>query len=252
MLTLVYFVRYCLPRKNERGISGAAILDSCPDTSQPDVINDLRLVKEAMHAGLHVTRRGSADNTWDIWQQFCESLHCDPYLQTIHDPIPLLQIFAHRYRTGALAPSGSTVHSRTVEGALRSIGQTLATLGSQDPRLQPSGKLNLHLARQLTSYKKADPPPTRVKPIPFPIIAHTANISYISNTPKGQTIADMLILGFFFLLRPGEYMFTTNPEAAPFQLQDAHFLINDRRLNYLTCAEQELLAVNFIALEFTS
>jgi len=205
-----------------------------------------------MQTGLHATRRGSANTTWDIWHEFCESLHCDPYLQTIDDPIPLLQIFAHRYRTGTLAPSGSIVRSRTVEGALRAVGQTLATLGCQDPRLQSSGKLDLRLARQLTSYKKADPPPTRVKPIPFPIIAHTAHIAYLSNTAKGHTIADMLILGFFLLLRPGEYAYTNNPEAAPFRLQDTHILINDRRLNNLQCTEHELLAVNYIALEFTS
>jgi hypothetical protein len=205
-----------------------------------------------MHTGLHATRRGSANTTWDIWHEFCESLHCDPYLQTIDDPIPLLQIFAHHYRTGILAPSGSNVRSRTVEGALRAVGQTLATLGCQDPRLQSSGKLDLRLARQLTSYKKVDPSPTRVKPIPFPIIAHTAHIAYLSNTAKGHTIADMLILGFFLLLRPGEYTYTTNPEAAPFCLQDTHILINDRRLNHLQCTEQELLAVNYIALEFTS
>ncbi len=72
-------------------------------------------------------------------------LYLDPYLQQIEDPILLLQVFAHRYRTGALAPSGTTVRSRTVEGALCSIGQALATLGSRDPRLQPSGKLDLRL-----------------------------------------------------------------------------------------------------------
>jgi hypothetical protein len=55
----------------------------------------------------------------------------------------------------------------------------LATLGSPDPRLQPSGKLDIRLSRQLSAYKKEDPPPARVKPIPFPIIAHTAQLAYI-------------------------------------------------------------------------
>jgi hypothetical protein len=94
----------------------------------------------------------------------------------IYDPISLLQIFAHRYRTGVMAPSGSPVKSRMVEGALRAIGQMMATLGCPDPRLQPSGKLDLRLSRQLTAYNKLDPTPTRVKPIPFPIIAQTAEL----------------------------------------------------------------------------
>jgi len=61
----------------------------------------------------------------------------------------------------------------------------------------------------------------------------------------------MLILRFFLLLRPGEYAFTTNPEAAPFRLQVTHILINDRHLSHLMCTKQDLLAVNYIALEFT-
>jgi hypothetical protein len=179
-------------------------------------------------------------------------LYLDPYLQQIADPILLLQVFAHRYRTGALAPSGTKVRFRTVEGALCSIGQALATLGSSDPHLQPSGKLDLRLSRQLSAYKKEDPPPTRVQPIPFPIIAHTAHLAYTAHTLHGAAIANMLLLGFFFLLRPGEYAHTNNPDAAPFRLTDSHLLINDRRLNNTTCTEDKLLAVNYIALEFTT
>jgi hypothetical protein len=115
------------------------------------------------------------------------------------------------------------------------MGQAFASLGSLDPRLTSSGKLDLRLSRQLSAYKKQDPPPTRVKPIPFPILAQTANLCY-----------------FFFLLRPGEYAYTPNPEAAPFRLTDVHLLIHNRRLHPLTASAQELEQVNYIALEFTT
>jgi hypothetical protein len=160
--------------------------------------------------------------TWDIWADFCMQLYCNPDLAYIDDPIPLLQLFAHRYRTGALAPSGAQDHSRTVEGALCAVGQVFASLGHSDPRLTASGKLDLRLSRQLTAYKKQDPPPTRVKPIPFPILAQTAALCRRANTAQSNTIADMLFLGFFFLLRPGEYAYTTNENAAPFRLCDVH------------------------------
>jgi hypothetical protein len=117
------------------------------------LLRNLRLFKEATYNGLHATRRGSADTTWDIWHEFYELLHCDPYLETINDPIPLLQIFAHRYRTGTLAPSGANVRSRTVEGALRAVGQMLATLGCQDPPLQSSGKLDSHPIKRQTHHR---------------------------------------------------------------------------------------------------
>jgi hypothetical protein len=62
----------------------------------------------------------------------------------------------------------------------------------------------------------------------------------------------MLILGFFFLLRPGEYAATDNLDSTPFRFQDVHLLINAHRLHPFTATEGELNQVNFIALEFTN
>jgi hypothetical protein len=42
------------------------------------------------------------------------------------------------------------------------------------------------------------------------------------NTPKAHAIADMLLLGFFFLLCPGEYANSNNPEPTPFRLNNVH------------------------------
>jgi hypothetical protein len=61
----------------------------------------------------------------------------------------------------------------------------------------------------------------------------------------------MLTLGFFFLLRPGEYAYTDNEEAAPFRICDVHLLRNNFRLNPYTCTEVELSAATHVALEFT-
>jgi hypothetical protein len=61
----------------------------------------------------------------------------------------------------------------------------------------------------------------------------------------------MLALGFFFLLRPGEYAFTPNPDAVPFRLCDVHLIFHNKRLNPLTCAEEELDLTHYVGLEFT-
>jgi len=62
----------------------------------------------------------------------------------------------------------------------------------------------------------------------------------------------MLILGFFFLLRPGEYAWTDNPDAAPFRLCDIHLINNNVRLDPNTCTEEQLNSATFVALEFTT
>jgi hypothetical protein len=65
-------------------------------------------------------------------------------------------------------------------------------------------------------------------------------------------MGDMLLLGFFFLLRPGEYAWTENVDAAPFRLANVHLIYNNTRLDVLQCTEQQLLTTDFVALEFTT
>jgi hypothetical protein len=185
-------------------------------------------IREATTRGINHQRQNANNATWHIWVQFCISLHCDPELANIAGPIPLLQIFAQRYRLGTIAPSGSPVRSRTVEQALCAVGQAFATLGYPDPRLSVSRKLDFRLSRQLSAYSKEDPPPTRVKPIPLPVIGYAADMCRLTNTAYSHAIADMLLLRFYFLLRPGEYAFTNNLDASPFRLCDVHLLINTR------------------------
>jgi hypothetical protein len=125
-------------------------------------------------------------------------------------------------------------------------------MGFQDPRLQPSGKLQFHLSRQLAAYNKHDPPPSRVKPIPSSILLQTISTLRLSTHPRSMTMADMLTLGFYFLLRPGEYAMTTNPDSTPFRLQDVHLCIGQQCLPHLTCPVTSLDASSFVCLEFTN
>jgi hypothetical protein len=139
-----------------------------------------------------------------------------------------------------------------VGDALRAIGQTMAHMGLDDPRLTPSGKLDLRLSRLLTAYNKADPPPARVKPIPLMLLRHTCALHRQSQHPLGHAAADMLTLGFYYLLRPGEFANTDNPESSPFRLQDVHLMVGCRRLNHISCPKHALHATTFAFLEFTN
>jgi hypothetical protein len=202
-------------------------LETCDPSGILGIRDELYAIKQAARHGISQSCIGGNDIAWNTWVPFCHSLHQDPWLQHIEDPLPLLQIYAARYCVGTLAPSGSPVKARTVEAALRAVGQTYTALGYSDPRLQHSGKLDFRLQQQLQFYKKADPPPHRVKPIPLQIIHHAISLCYQAATPSTDTIAHMLILGFFFLLRPGEYAYTDNEDAAPFRLCDFHLIHNN-------------------------
>jgi hypothetical protein len=229
-----------------------AILDACHPSQRASLQLEFQLIRETTQAGITRSRQNGNDNTWTLWESFCVDLYIDPELVGIDDPIPLLQLFTQQYRRGIIAPSGSAVRSRTVEGALRAVGQAFSTLGCPDPRLTVGGKLDLRLSRQLSAYKKQDPPPHRVKPIALPVIGYAADMCRLAHTPYANALADMLLLGFYFLLRPGEYARTSNPDASPFRICDVHLMINDRCLHPYHANDAELSRVNFVGLEFTN
>ncbi len=74
----------------------------------------------------------------------------------------------------------------------------------------------------------------------MPILRHAITLARMGNTPASAAVADLITLAFFFLLRPGEYIFTSNADAAPFRLQNLHLIVINHRLNHFRCTEQEL------------
>ena len=76
----------------------------------------------------------------------------------------------------------------------------------------------------------------------------------VENSPAALAAAQCLVYGFFFLLRPGEYLGapTANVHSALFRLQDVQFWIGSRALSALTCPPSDLLASTFVCLTFTS
>ena len=61
----------------------------------------------------------------------------------------------------------------------------------------------------------------------------------------------MIILAFFFLLRPGEYT-NSQSDTTPFKLEDVQVFIGRRCLDLGTCTEADLSSVTFISLTFTN
>lgn len=213
---------------------------------------DWGAVQEATARRVSRQRTASAHSSWQLWEQFCTSLNLSPY-RLARDPIPLLQLFAQRYRTGSIAPGRHAVRSRTVEDALRAVGQAYAGMGAPDPRLNTHGDVDFRLTTLFQSWKKDDAPPVRVKPLPLSVVARVwAHAQLESCRMAAQAAADCLVLGFYFLLRPGEYLGAPkHPTGGPlFRLRDVQLWIGSRSLDTLTCPLSELLAATFVCLTF--
>jgi hypothetical protein len=211
----------------------------------------LRLAQEDVTHGVVSSRAKAATAHWHKWDAFCTEIGVDPTLCQVEDPIPYLQVFAYRFRTGRINTTRRKVRRKTVESALCSIGQTFASVGSPDPRYTPQGNLDFRLKRMLSCYSKQDPPPNRVKPIPVPILRYIMAQAHLAQDPVNMALADMICLAFFFLLRPGEYTGTAS-ETQPFAVQDVELYLGDLKLNKATATTDQLLAATFVTLEFTT
>jgi hypothetical protein len=103
----------------------------------------------------------------------------------------------------------------------------------------------------ISKWKKEDPPPHRVKPIPIQVIRRLAFISMNSTCELTKCTTDMIIIAFFFLLRPGEYTNSAS-DTTPFTIADVQLFIGGRRLHIPTSTDAELLTATFASLTFTT
>lgn len=210
---------------------------------------DLRISQAAVRRGVVVGSQQRIDRHWTAWTSYCADVGVDPTLAAIRDPIPYLQVFATRYRR-RLGPSGNPVRASTVSDALRSVGQTLASMGAADPRLSATGAIDFRLHRQLRSYSRTDTPPSRVKPIPIQIIRHLVHDTVGGPAPD-QAVSDMIVIAFFFLLRPGEYTGTTNDDT-PFRLRDITLSIGSHPFDHANAPMDVLQSADGVSLTFTT
>jgi hypothetical protein len=188
-----------------------------------------------------------------LWEKFTLESNLDPFLCTCSDPVPIIQVFAQRYRDGRIATKGNPVWSGTVEDAVRAVGQAFTHLGDPDIRKDLFGEIDFRISRLFTCYKKEDSPPSRLKPVPIIIVMFILSHDNADTTiPEDRrAIADLICIAFYFLLWPGEYTGTTSDDA-PFRLKDVEFHVNDLALDTLQAPLSQLAAATTVSLTFTT
>jgi hypothetical protein len=116
-----------------------------PPTTRHTALDDYRAALRDMRHGVSASRCRADITAWGKWNAFTAWLGVSADLSDVYDPIPILQIFAHRVRSGILAAKGQPIKKRSVEQYLRSVGQIFSSVGGQDPRLYQLGKLKFCL-----------------------------------------------------------------------------------------------------------
>ena len=121
---------------------------------------------------------------------------------------------------------------------------------NRDPRYGVSGKLHVVLRQQYRAYSKDDPPPERVKPIPLQLLRHTVNCLQCDGLSRAM--ADLLVIGMFFLLRPGEYCYNKDGDNFPFRMQDVSFDIAGVQTNATVIPLPSLDTAALVLMRFTN
>jgi hypothetical protein len=201
-------------------------LETCAPHARDDLARDLDAAWDAI-ASATVDDRLQAKN-WEHWMEYCSDARRDPYLQDSSSTIQqhLLIGFAARNRRGYYG-RGLQVGAQTPETALRHVAQTIVLAGYPDPRrLYGSTGLDLPFSRLLKSYKATDPAPKPQLALPIRAIICVVNFYRAKQTLVASTVADLLTIAFFFLLRPGEYAMTSarsKTRTVQFRRQDIRF-----------------------------
>ena len=192
---------------------------------------DLRLAEETSITSVTPKRAQTKDTHWRIWEAYCTSLGIDKYFRGVGQQLPILQVFASRLRSGQISPSGIALRVGSVCDYVSTAGEEISRMGpeNRDPRYGVGGKIHVVLRQQYKSYSNDDPPPERVKPIPLQLLQHVVN--RLQKGEYARALADLLIIGFFFLLRPGEYCHNSDGDNDPFRLEDVSFDVDGCAVN---------------------
>ena len=185
-------------------------------------------------AALVPKTRAARDSVFQDWSAFCQTHGCTPSLSNVplqETKLAYLLVYALRRRRQASAQTGKPVRAGTVEDALLAVGQGIAALGCPDPRKEAPGSLRNHPL--LTSFLRAlsdqDDPQTRSHPINVTILRRVPDILDLHHRLHGSAnrcARDLCIIGFYWLLRPAEYLATTSHgRSQAFRLADVAFIV---------------------------
>lgn len=79
--------------------------------------------------------------------------------------------------------------------------------------------------------------------------AQVFHLASQDDTPPQNSAATVcLVIGFYFLLRPGEYL--SMPRPSQFCFRNVHFWIGSRALDHASCPDADILAPTFVILTF--
>lgn len=176
------------------------------------------------------TTRSQQASRWEKWREYCSALNLDSHLIGVKSPESILQVFLIRVRRGAYNKGNERVRAGTVAQYLSAISKEIIRMVDETERTSAIAPNSVHhsLRELFKGFARDDPLPNRVWPVNGRILQELCSMACPPTFQLDQwrRIQDMCVIGFFFLLRPGEYAkpLSSDAKAKPFRVEDVYFL----------------------------
>ena len=177
-------------------------------------------------------------------------------IRSHEDKLAYILVFALRYRRHG--QTNRSVRAGSVDKALVAVGQGIADLGELDPRKESRGSKHFHPVYRafLQRLQDEDDPASRVYPANVTILRSMYDCLDTDHAVEGvtnQVTIDLCIIGFYWMLRPAEYLQATTPEARSqaFRLCDINLTIDGHVHPGHTAPLNDVNRVAFATLTFT-
>lgn len=162
---------------------------------------------EAIAYGTTHQASQTCNRYWKHWTNYCSNFHkLDPFLTSVPkvDRSIILTAFAARVRTGAYG-RGHQVKVSSVQDAIAAITTTAKLVGQQSPAYEMEGEYILPLKRCIEGFRRQDPPSIPQLAVPNSVPHEAFDFGSKSQCPFQFAQGCLAVIGFYFLLRSGEY-----------------------------------------------
>ena len=182
-------------------------MGAIPFSTKIAFTRDIILAGDAIDAGVVASTTWTREKYWKAWCSYANSVNINPLLT---DTIPIIRdmvltAFAARVRQGYYG-NGNTIKVQSVTDAMAAISKTIELAGYRSPVYRADNKYNLSIERAVEGWRRDDPLAIPQLAVPVTVPLQMAEEAYRSNgTALLRTIADLALIGFFYLLRVGEY-----------------------------------------------
>ena len=161
---------------------------------------------EAINNGVVAKTNQTRKKYWAHWTAYVKTFQVEPFLTTCN-PIQqaiIITAFAARVRKGSYG-RGNTIKVPSVANALAAISTTIELAGFNSPLYKAEGAYIEPVARAVEGWRRQDPAsvPQLAVPVAVPNRMHAKALQ--QGSLFQQTVADLGLIAFYYLLRVGEY-----------------------------------------------